>query len=394
MNSIEVTVYAKQGDWDSDNLWYDETDRGVLNEIKAAKKHGLKVALILRVALDHAFERNKFLWHGMILPGNNQLINNWFERYTRFTLKWAQIAREEGVDIFVIGSELNALSATIPIRAMPALIDYYSNPVKQNRVEKRVLKFEQQLKENHLWVRGFDNYQNPEQYIDDRIHAHLKWARQVAFGMKSNCIKEMNLRRNLLRNHWIKLIKASRKVYKGQMSYAANFDSYMEVDWWKHLNFIGINAYFPLRDLETSMHTPERIEENMKTKWLEVFESIRAFKQKIHVTDKPVFFTELGYSYRENSTIEPWKGFGFSVVGKEGREKLIIWKEQSVNRQERTFAVNALHQAVKQSGFPLKGILYWKLTTHNYHIPVEPFVLHIAPEPTDNLQPALLQFVN
>ncbi|MGB6361383.1 MAG: hypothetical protein WBG64_01815, partial [Thermoanaerobaculia bacterium] len=66
MNTVAVTVYARQGDWDTANLWFDDEAPWVVNEIRVAKSHGLKVVLVLRVALDHAFERNKFFWHGMI----------------------------------------------------------------------------------------------------------------------------------------------------------------------------------------------------------------------------------------------------------------------------------------------------------------------------------------
>ena len=68
MNTVAVTVYARQGDWDSANLWFDDEAPWAVNEIRVAKARGLKVVLVLRVALDHAFERNKFFWHGMIMP--------------------------------------------------------------------------------------------------------------------------------------------------------------------------------------------------------------------------------------------------------------------------------------------------------------------------------------
>ena len=38
MNTVSVTAYAKQGDWDTANLWWDDHDEGVLAEIRAAEK--------------------------------------------------------------------------------------------------------------------------------------------------------------------------------------------------------------------------------------------------------------------------------------------------------------------------------------------------------------------
>lgn len=393
MNTVEVTVYAKQGDWDSDNLWYDDENEGVVAEIQAAKKKGLKVVLILRVALDHAFERNKFLWHGMIQPKTDSLVDNWFWRYRYFVAKWAQISQEEGVDALVVGSELNALSATIPVEKTPALLDYYGSRTKQNLWEKRVLRFEDQLKESHLWVRGFDNYSNPENYIDDRITANKQWADQVGYGLKGDHIKKINKRRDLLRTHWVRLILETRRIYKGQLSYAANFDNYHEVDFWPHLDFLGVNAYFPLREVNETFSNDTEMQSAFRESWKEIFGTINDFKDENGLSGKPIVFTELGYIYRENSAVAPWKGFGFSVVGPVGREKLLIWKEQKENRTERALAVRALKQAIDDTNFPLKGILYWKLTTHDYHIPYEPFVLHIAKEPVDELQPALAAFL-
>ena len=43
MNTVPVTVYAKQGDWNTDNLWYDKTNIYVIDEIRTAKKMGLDV---------------------------------------------------------------------------------------------------------------------------------------------------------------------------------------------------------------------------------------------------------------------------------------------------------------------------------------------------------------
>ena len=52
MNTIHVTEYAKHGDWDSDNLSWNEENPNLLAEIRAAKKQGLHVVLILRVDLE------------------------------------------------------------------------------------------------------------------------------------------------------------------------------------------------------------------------------------------------------------------------------------------------------------------------------------------------------
>ena len=105
LNTVAVTVYAKQGDWNTSNLWFNKEEKAVVSEIKAAKKEGLEVILILRVALDHKFEKNKFLWHGMIMPTSKTELEQWFIKYEKFVTKWAKLAEELNVDVFGIGSE-------------------------------------------------------------------------------------------------------------------------------------------------------------------------------------------------------------------------------------------------------------------------------------------------
>ncbi len=48
--------------------------------------------------------------------------------------------------------------------------------------------------------------------------------------------------------YWRKLIKEIRKVYNGKLTYAANWDEFKRVTFWGELDFIGVDAYFPLSE--------------------------------------------------------------------------------------------------------------------------------------------------
>jgi hypothetical protein len=50
---------------------------------------------------------------------------------------------------------------------------------------------------------------------------------------------------------WKALIEEIRAVYKGKLTYAANWDEYEETFFWDALDFIGIDAYFPCQRRET-----------------------------------------------------------------------------------------------------------------------------------------------
>ena len=156
MNTVEVTVYGKQWHWDTDSLTFDKDEEieGQLIEIREAKKKGLKVVVVLRVQLQHWIEKNRFLWHGMILPKNDSLLLSWFEKYTEYNLKWAKICEQAGVDVMVIGSEMNALASTVPITSMPWLYDYYNSWLRMPFNEGRILKYKKSWKIKNFGCRG------------------------------------------------------------------------------------------------------------------------------------------------------------------------------------------------------------------------------------------------
>ena len=51
--------------------------------------------------------------------------------------------------------------------------------------------------------------------------------------------------------YWTRLIKKIRHVYKGKLTYAANWDEFHQVPFWEKLDYIGIDAYFPLSKSKT-----------------------------------------------------------------------------------------------------------------------------------------------
>lgn len=390
LNTVSVTVYAKQGDWDTPNLWFDIEDEYVVREIQTAKKHGLRVVLILRVALDHAYERNHFLWHGMIAPQGDSAVHHWFNSYSAFVAQWADIAEETGVDVLAIGSEMNALTATTPVQDIPPLEEWYLNEEKQATYKARTLTFSNQLQEKHLWVRGTDNYQELDAYLQAKAGKFRTWAQAMTFKGDSNALDRINARRAELNAQWLSLIGSTRARYSGQLTYAANFDNYQEVGFWNALDFVGINAYFALREWPVTPNAAAATEE-MTASWNRIFADINSYRLENQLT-QPVLFTELGYTWRKYSTVEPWGGFGFSVLGPDSNPELMVWQEQPTDYLERTWAVEALHTASKANPGVLAGILYWKLTTNPAHEAIEPFALVLGKPEQDPMQAALARF--
>jgi hypothetical protein len=98
---------------------------------------------------------------------------------------------------------------------------------------------------------------------------------------------------------WKQLIVEVRSVYSGKLTYAANW--YKEVDdvsFWEDLDFIGVQAYYPL-----CKQTDPPLK-NLLKGWKPYVKQL----EKLHHTyNKPVLFTEIGYKSTPNAAIEPWE---------------------------------------------------------------------------------------
>jgi len=97
---------------------------------------------------------------------------------------------------------------------------------------------------------------------------------------------------------WIELISKIKAIYKGKLTYAANWDEFKRTPFWNELDYIGVDAYFPVSD----MQTPSL--EDSKKGWVEHKKIIKDLADKF---DKPVLFTEFGYRSVDYSGKEPWR---------------------------------------------------------------------------------------
>ena len=95
------------------------------------------------------------------------------------------------------------------------------------------------------------------------------------------------------------LIADVRKVYKGKLTYAANwYGGYSEVEFWDALDLAGIDPYFPLSDKQK----PDLAE--LVAAWGDWLPHLEAWQKEI---GKPVIFTEIGYKSSTGSAVSPWE---------------------------------------------------------------------------------------
>lgn len=102
------------------------------------------------------------------------------------------------------------------------------------------------------------------------------------------------------KDKWIDIISEIRKVYKGPLTYAANWDEYDTVSFWDEMDFIGMDAYFPLTDKVN----PSK--EELIAGWNKNADKLEAWLKESKLT-KPVIFTEVGYDTIEGSNKQPWR---------------------------------------------------------------------------------------
>lgn len=97
--------------------------------------------------------------------------------------------------------------------------------------------------------------------------------------------------------YWKNLIKKIRKVYKGELTYAANWDEYPRTSFWEDLDYIGIDAYFPLSQEQTPSV------EQLRTGWQKWKTGIETLSKE---KNRPIIFTEYGYRSMDFTAKKPW----------------------------------------------------------------------------------------
>lgn len=96
---------------------------------------------------------------------------------------------------------------------------------------------------------------------------------------------------------WRSLIREVRAIYRGKLTYASNWDSYSRVSFWKELDLIGIDAYFPVCTQETPSI------KSVLIGWEPHFRKMKEYSEKL---GKAVLFTEFGYRSSDYCCREPW----------------------------------------------------------------------------------------
>jgi len=148
----------------------------------------------------------------------------------------------------------------------------------------------------HLKMNSEEGWRTLESAYEKFILEYVDLAAEANVDMF--CIgTELNAFVSARPEFWHQLITKVKSVYSGELTYAENWDTFDNVPFWEELDFIGIDAYFPLSEEQTPTL------EALKTGWQSHKERIHGLHEK---TDKPILFTEYGYRSTNFTAKAPW----------------------------------------------------------------------------------------
>ncbi|SHM75496.1 hypothetical protein SAMN04488057_103216 [Cyclobacterium lianum] len=136
---------------------------------------------------------------------------------------------------------------------------------------------------------------------------------------------------------WRQIITAVREVYSGKLTYAANFTEYESIRFWDALDYIGVQAYFPLASGENPAL------DQLMLGWERVIPDLEKINLKYK---KPILFTELGYCNTSDAADAPW-------LWPKDRKQAVLSEEVQA-RCYTAFFESVWHQPWFQ------GVYFWK----------------------------------
>lgn len=140
------------------------------------------------------------------------------------------------------------------------------------------------------WRRFFDGYR--EFIVDQARFAEQAGAELFAVGVETDAT-------TFHEEEWRRIVAAVRQVYRGQITYAANWDNLDEVGFWDAVDVIGVHGYFPLADGDS----PDA--ESLYRGWDAPLAGLRRLAAA--EGGKPVVFAELGYNRSPDAARRPWE---------------------------------------------------------------------------------------
>ncbi len=101
-------------------------------------------------------------------------------------------------------------------------------------------------------------------------------------------------------HRWKGIIARVRDIFKGVITYSANWTEYNEVPFADEMDYMGIDAYFPLTEKD------DPSVEELVAAWEKRADEIEEWVKENGFEDKGVVFTEAGYTSADGTNRQPW----------------------------------------------------------------------------------------
>ena len=164
----------------------------------------------------------------------------------------------------------------------------------------------------HLWIGGYDEAQDRSDIGFDTAAEWRRWmtdyrtfvmtyARLAADVDADILVLGTELTRPARErpSFWRGLADTVRTVYDGDLTYAANWhESYDQIAFWDALDYVGVQAYFPLSDVADPPL------DSLQVGWRRHREALARVHER---TDRPVLLTEVGYRSAPSAAAAPWR---------------------------------------------------------------------------------------
>ncbi|MGD9131153.1 MAG: hypothetical protein PVH73_06220 [Candidatus Bathyarchaeota archaeon] len=139
------------------------------------------------------------------------------------------------------------------------------------------------------------------------------------------------------KEQWETVIQGVRERYSGPIVYSADWTNYQNIEWWDSVDYVGIDAYFPLSVLKYDPAFDE-----LKNAWNNYADEIEAW---LSTVNKPVILTEIGYRSGDGTNMAPSN----------------YWSDMPIDLQEQMDCYEAAFQTLwKRSWF--YGFYWWTWT--------------------------------
>lgn len=162
----------------------------------------------------------------------------------------------------------------------------------------------------HIWLRRSEDkwrsdiaMNSPEEW-DAWFESYEQWIVHYARLAEQQDIESLCIGTELYQttlqhpDKWRKVIQKIREVYKGEVTYAANwYKEFEAIAFWNDLDYIGVQGYFPL----SSSENPSKAA--LVKSWQKHKRKLERIAKKY---DKKIVFTEIGYKNTADSAREPW----------------------------------------------------------------------------------------